>query len=1491
MSDLEKGYVPMRQGFLPAAVRPTNPDRTPSSLGRAPNAPTLNPAELNKALSVMAGEQAFAVDVYPGYNLVTFLNDNPGAWTVVAGVPGSAYFAGDFINGDFSKLYVIDYYANTLYTLDTTTGAVTTIGPSTPRSGETWTGLSGAADGTMYGSTTNISRSTLYTVDISTGAATEVGEITNAPAIIDIAVTPGGQMFGVDIVNDNLVSIDPATGAGTVIGYLGFNANFAQGMDFEETSGTLYLAAYSTQGELRIADPATGNTTLVGAFPGGAEVDSLAFATGGGGDAAWLSENPASGSIPGYWPGSVSKTQDGTTPRSQAGLEIKLDSVSAPDGSVQAGPWQPAGPVELVLDDGSMETSIGIGGTWEFVFLNRFTPDPAVFPLNINDVSVYFPSTGGVNVGDNMELVLYENTSGNVDPANGANFLASFPVTVQALGQWNTYTLPSPVTFNGPGDVLVGVVALEIPGISYYPAAIDTTSSQQRSWAGWWLSSPPPTPPSLPPDDTWGLIDDFGFAGNWMVRASGETVVVGNTQRIDVTFDASQVTQPGTYTGEVKAKTNDPVNQTFTVAATMVVNAPANWGRLSGTVQGLGYCDVNPSFLKDALVSIEGGLSVKTDANGNYLLWLEAGTYNVTVTKDGHSVGTATVTITGGQITTASFDLRLLQPCLTEDPASLVVTLNMGQTATEQLTLNNTGAAVGTFDVKDSDMGFTPAMQDTVLVVAYDTYNSTPMETALTSLGVPYVEVSYSTFDVMPVEDLLGYLAVFYGGAGTQASIDKMVEFLDMGGSLYIADNDLGYAYNYTPFYTEYLQSTYIIDDGGNTLTGSDIMEGLTVNVSTDPYPDGFTVGPEGVQIFTFETGYSGGVKVERNGYKAIYTSWDLYYSTAGENLDVVEHVLGFLGTADAIWLTEDPISGTVAPDNGTQIITATFDAGMVTQPGIYTAEIKIKTNDPINSTFVVPATMNVNGPADWGRIEGVVSSLGYCDQNPELLSEATVEIVGGPTLITDEFGHYSTWLPNGTYTVNVTADGHVAASVTVVIVAQQTTTQNFGLRVIAPCVAVSPTTLEATLAPDTQYTQTLTLVNTGAGDANFKITEMLGSLGLGNIPAANISMDLVPAGSKPNLTTSSPAGVLVAVAPTANPEAVLWDQPLSSVNQNAYVDQDFSDMQTYSSFLADDFVNDVPWDVSVVFVPGNGWNGFASLMNATSLTWAIFADNGGVPNGDPFSGGAVWSVTLPPSDPQVTITTGSGGLPSNATLNLTEPVTVPDGHWWLVFYPTMPFSGGGQYGRQPADTLNGNIGQFINPGGSFGYGSAWQNWTILGVTQQDIAFRLEGEVANVDIPWLSENPTQGTVAADSFANVAVRFDATGLAIGDYFGTLKVKTGDPNNTSVSIPVTLHVEATTAPDVSFTANTVVVGNPTVFENTSFPGLPPTTEYNWDFGDGNTFTAPTADPILHTYATFGTFLVTLEACNVAGCDDYTAEVVVEPLQYFLPLANKN
>jgi uncharacterized repeat protein (TIGR01451 family) len=225
--------------------------------------------------------------------------DLPGTWNLVGGLGGGDFYAGDFAGGDFGHLYVIDNASQTLLSVDTTTGAPTPIGSCTPNPGQTWTGMAwDFTTSTMYASATDGATATLFTVDLATGATTPVGTITGGPLTIDIAVDNAGQMYGVDISLDSLIAIDKATGTATTVGALGYNANYAQGMDFDAEVGILYWAAYGSSAELRVIDTATGASALVGALPGGAEVDAFAIPTAlDTADIPWLSEDPITGTV------------------------------------------------------------------------------------------------------------------------------------------------------------------------------------------------------------------------------------------------------------------------------------------------------------------------------------------------------------------------------------------------------------------------------------------------------------------------------------------------------------------------------------------------------------------------------------------------------------------------------------------------------------------------------------------------------------------------------------------------------------------------------------------------------------------------------------------------------------------------------------------------------------------------------------------------------------------------------------------------------------------------------------------------------------------------------------------------------------------------------------------------------------------------------------------------------------------------------------------
>lgn len=221
--------------------------------------------------------------------------------------------------------------------------------------------------------------------------------------------------------------------------------------------------------------------------------------------------------------------------------------------------------------------------------------------------------------------------------------------------------------------------------------------------------------------------------------------------------------------------------------------------------------------------------------------------------------------------------------------------------------------------------------------------------------------------------------------------------------------------------------------------------------------------------------------------------------------------------------------------------------------------------------------------------------------------------------------------------------------------------------------------------------------------------------------------------------TLSGPAGTGAGTAP--QPQfAVLWDQPLSATNTGAYANQEFGGaLIAYDCFAADDFV--VPaggWSIDAIFVPNGGWNGATSITCASMLHFEIWADAAGLPAGYPGSGTPVWSLAVAPTDSQITISTGPGGIPADVLASLTAPALIAPGTYWFVFYATADFTACGQFGRQPSDNTNGYGAQWINPGGGFGNGTTWQAWTILGMTQTDTAFRLEGAAVPVELQSLS---------------------------------------------------------------------------------------------------------------------------------------------------------
>jgi len=261
---------------------------------------------------------AFAFD-FDSTSLVTLDAADPATIQPLANLGDLTPTAGAFVDEDFSKLYAIDFRSFHLLTIDTTTGASTVIGTA-DSPGLGWTGLSwDASTTTLYGVTYSQSRSgftsNLYTVDPVTAATTLIGPITgigdpdSGTLVGALAVDSSGLMYGIDLVADDFVAIDKTTGAAQVIGSLGFDANYAQAMAFDDYTGTLYYAAFNNsvgEAEMYTIDPPSGALTLVspiGADPLNTQLDAFAIARLGGvcaypDDVPWLSYDVTRGSTP-----------------------------------------------------------------------------------------------------------------------------------------------------------------------------------------------------------------------------------------------------------------------------------------------------------------------------------------------------------------------------------------------------------------------------------------------------------------------------------------------------------------------------------------------------------------------------------------------------------------------------------------------------------------------------------------------------------------------------------------------------------------------------------------------------------------------------------------------------------------------------------------------------------------------------------------------------------------------------------------------------------------------------------------------------------------------------------------------------------------------------------------------------------------------------------------------------------------------------------------
>lgn len=246
-----------------------------------------------------------------------------------------------------------------------------------------------------------------------------------------------------------------------------------------------------------------------------------------------------------------------------------------------------------------------------------------------------------------------------------------------------------------------------------------------------------------------------------------------------------------------------------------------------------------------------------------------------------------------------------------------------------------------------------------------------------------------------------------------------------------------------------------------------------------------------------------------------------------------------------------------------------------------------------------------------------------------------------------------------------------------------------------------------------------------------------------------------------------------------------LLDAPRGAVS-SGFRSTQYTDPATAGNpgqYSADDFTMTESGAVSRLFTEGFVSSGQPLGTTTSGLTWSIYRDSGGNPEGNPQTspGVAVWSYSALPTSPGVVV---EG---ANITLNLAaagQNVNLAPGRYWLIVHSRSSFANRWVWF---ASNTGDNIFRTITTGAS-GTGTWVATTGFAG-----LAFNAQAAFA-CGAPWIG-NATGaiGQIAAGA-ANrtIQVQINAAGLAPGTRTGYVCVGSNDPARPKTAVRVTLTV---------------------------------------------------------------------------------------------------
>lgn len=835
------------------------------------------------------------------------------------------------------------------------------------------------------------------------------------------------------------------------------------------------------------------------------------------------------------------------------------------------------------------------------------------------------------------------------------------------------------------------------------------------------------------------------------------------------------------------------------------------FGSAPGFITGL-VTDASKAPIANAMVEVDGlGVSTLTNSSGIYNLTVAGGTYTLNFSASGHNdTSVPGVTVVVGETTTAN--AILTYPILGYDPGSFTVNLEYGQSATETLTLTNTGNGPLDFQL-GIDMNSDRDLWDLIANIPVDAITSNDRH-----LSVEFINNHFFVFAANPSIranfiyeiDRTGVLLNTYPQGTTtewgmrDAASDGTYLYAGDENGFYQIDpatgtvttlfnGNLGIgcirALAYYPPNDSFIGTNwgssgeaFVEFNRDGTQVRSFGASWSTVvgryGLAYDEYSTGGpflwifdqsgtpattlysatieTPGSEALTGFSYQLPVlPGGTSEATAGGLFITTDYESGLACIGGMVqDTPDQIFLLELTPYSTWLTLDPMSGSVAapPGTNTQDIDVMFDSTQVPGPGSYYANIIINHNSGNETPISIPVTLSITGG---GNLSGHVYDDGRAPVEGAIVTITELSI--DRTTAADGSYEFINIIP-GTYTITVDADDYNSAQASGIVVSpNQTTTLDFHLTY--PIMDVDPTEFFQYQMANTSETMTnaIRLNNVGTGPYTWSSSiSYLTAPTIGNrdLSVLIISPDIAGGGTLDNL--------LGALVPFTDLTVTVWD--------GASTTPTVADMLGYNAVIVG---NDILWT--------------SSSINAIQLSnnLADYIDAGG----GVIASGFVWSYDEWGLGGGRFLTAGYSPFTA-ATQDFWTPTTLG------TFDPAHPVMAG-------ITTITDNFNH-QDPGLATGatliaswadgqpFVSVYEkcvalnqmycNESVFGGDVGQLLYNAINYVSGGGMSWLSASLTSGTVPAGGQAVLDLTFDTTDLIPGEYTANIAF-TGEPGNTT------------------------------------------------------------------------------------------------------------